>query len=261
MAITFNADTTNGAVIKSDTSGEIKLQSAGTDIATVNSSGVSATTFIPTSSSAPTNGMYLPTTNTVGLSANSTERMRIDGGSGSIRIGSNNAYGLNEKVMIYGSSTANQPTIISSKEASGTASSNHFLFQNTNGTVGSIATQTSTTYFNTSSDYRLKENVTPMSEGITKIKLLKPCTWTWKIDGSSGQGFVAHEVQEVIADAVYGQKDAIETYTDKNNVEQTRPSYQGIDQSKLVPLLTSALQEAITKIEDLETRIQALEAE
>jgi hypothetical protein len=206
---------------------------------------------------------------------NSAERMRIDGGTGSVRIGSNNAYGLNEKLMIYGSSTANQPTIISSKEASGTASSNHFLFQNTNGTVGSVATSGSATSYNTSSDYRLKENVAPMSGSIDRLKQLKPSTWSWTQDGSHGEGFLAHEAQTVIPEAVTGTKDAMRTEEyevtpavldeDGNVVTEavmgTRevPDYQGIDQSKLVPLLTAALQEAITKIEDLETRIETLE--
>jgi|DEB0MinimDraft_10_1074344.scaffolds.fasta_scaffold68333_2 hypothetical protein len=210
------------------------------------------------------------------LRVNDTERMRIDSGTGSVRIGSNNAYGLNEKLMIYGSSTANQPTIISSKEASGTVSSNHFLFQNTNGTVGSVATSGSATSYNTSSDYRLKENVAPMSGSIDRLKKLKPSTWSWTQDGSHGEGFIAHEAQTVIPEAVTGTKDAMRTEEyevtpavldeDGNVVTEavmgTRevPDYQGIDQSKLVPLLTAALQEAITKIEDLETRIQTLES-
>jgi len=216
------------------------------------------------------------TSNPLILGTNGIERMRIDGGTGSVRIGSNNAYGLNEKLMIYGSSTANQPTIISSKEASGTVSSNHFLFQNTNGTVGSVATSGSATSYNTSSDYRLKENVSPMSGSIDRLKQLKPSTWTWTQDGSHGEGFLAHEAQEVVPESVHGTKDAMRTeeyevtpavLDDDGNVVTeavmgTRevPDYQGIDQSKLVPLLTAALQEAITKIEDLETRIQALEA-
>jgi hypothetical protein len=199
-----------------------------------------------------------------------TERMRIDGSTGSVRIGSNNAYGLNEKLMIYGSSTANQPTIISSKEASGTVSSNHFLFQNTNGTVGSVVTSGSATSYNTSSDYRLKENVSPMSGSIDRLKQLKPSTWTWTQDGSHGEGFLAHEAQTVVPESVHGTKDAMRTeeyevtpavLDDDGNVVTeavmgTRevPEYQGIDQSKLVPLLTAALQEAIQRIEALEAK-------
>jgi hypothetical protein len=129
----------------------------------VNNTGSIISEFFCTSStntsSFGTNATVLQaaTSNPLILGTNGTERMRIDGSTGSVRIGSNNAYGLNEKLMIYGSSTANQPTIISSKEASGTVSSNHFLFQNTNGTVGSVVTSGSATSYNTSSDYRLKK--------------------------------------------------------------------------------------------------------
>jgi len=141
--------------------------------------------------------------------------------------------------------------------------------------VGTITASTTTTSYGTSSDYRLKENVVPMSGSIDRLKQLKPSTWSWVQDGSHGEGFLAHEAQEVVPEAVVGTKDAIKTEEyevtpavlgDEDNVVTeavmgTRevPDYQGIDQSKLVPLLTAALQEAITKIEDLETRIQALE--
>ena len=121
-----------------------------------------------------------------------------------------------------------------------------------NNIVGSITCTPSSTAFNTSSDYRLKDNIQPMTNSIEKVKLLKPCTWSWKVDGSNGQGFVAHEVAEIVSQAVTGTKDAV----DKDG----KPEYQGMDYSKLVPISTSALQEAITKIEDLETRIQALES-
>jgi hypothetical protein len=90
-----------------------------------------------------------------------------------------------------------------------------------------------------------------MSNSIDRLKQLKPSTWSWTQDGSHGEGFLAHEAQTVVPESVTGTKDAVD--------DEGNPVYQGIDQSKLVPLLTSALQEAITKIEDLETRIQALE--
>ena len=107
--------------------------------------------------------------------------------------------------------------------------------------------------YNSTSDYRLKRNVTPMENSIDRIKLLKPSRFNW-VEGPDDyvvDGFIAHEVQDVVHDAVSGEKDAV----DENN----EPAYQGIDQSKLVPLLTAALQDAITKIEQLETRIQTLE--
>ena len=148
------------------------------------------------------------------------------------------------------SSDATAYAIVTNKDSASTM--HHICFKNLNSVVGTISTTNYNTAYNTSSDYRLKENITPMTGGINKVKLLKPCTWTWIGDGSFGQGFVAHEAQEVVSEAVHGTKDEV---NDEGN-----PVYQGIDQSKLVPLLTAALQEAITKIEDLESRIQALES-
>ena len=112
--------------------------------------------------------------------------------------------------------------------------------------VGSISITASNTAFNTSSDYRLKENEVAISDGITRLKTLKPYRFNFKAEPSKTvDGFFAHEVTAV-PEAVTGEKDATEM--------------QEIDQSKLVPLLTAALKEAITKIETLETKVAALEA-
>ncbi len=135
------------------------------------------------------------------------------------------------------------------------------------------------------SDYRLKENIVPLTNSITRLKLLKPCNFNWREETGtpSVDGFIAHEAQEVVPEAVLGAKDAMrdeeyvitpaveEVVDDDGNVtteavpivKGTRsvPVMQGLDQSKIVPLLTSALQEAIAKIEALETRLTALEAE
>ena len=118
---------------------------------------------------------------------------------------------------------------------------------------GSISYDDGSTSYNTSSDYRLKENAVAISDGITRLKTLKPYRFNFKTNTDKTiDGFFAHEVTAV-PEAINGEKDATETYTDDNGDEQTRIKPQGIDQSKLVPLLTSALQEAITKIETLET--------
>ena len=108
--------------------------------------------------------------------------------------------------------------------------------------------------YSTSSDYRLKENVSTINNALTTVKSLKPYQFTWKHDSTIGQGFFAHEVLETTpnSQAALGTKDAVDS---ENN-----PIYQQVDYSKLVPLLTAALQEATAKIETLETKVAALEA-
>ena len=118
-------------------------------------------------------------------------------------------------------------------------------FGNQNGVVGSIKTSGSATAFNTSSDYRLKENAVAISDGITRLKTLKPYRFNFKTDSSTIlDGFFAHEVSSAVPEAISGTKDAV----DKDN----NPIHQGIDQSKLVPLLVAAVQELIGRVETLE---------
>ena len=117
-------------------------------------------------------------------------------------------------------------------------------FHNSNGQVGVISVSGSSTSYVTSSDYRLKENATAISDGITRLKTLKPYRFNWKADASTTvDGFFAHEVTAV-PEAITGTKDEVDS---DNN-----PVYQGIDQSKLVPLLVAAVQELIGKVEALE---------
>jgi hypothetical protein len=129
----------------------------------------------------------------------------------------------------------------------------HIEFRNNNGVVGSIRTSGSSTDYSTSSDYRLKENVVPVTDGITRLQQLNPARFNFIADpNKTVDGFLAHEVQDVVPEAISGEKDAVD--------DDGNPVYQGIDQSKLVPLLTAALQEAIAKIETLETANASLEA-
>ena len=127
------------------------------------------------------------------------------------------------------------------------------------GVVGRVTTNSANTTYGTSSDYRLKENIAPMIGALDTVARLKPVTYKWKQDGSDGQGFIAHELQEIVPDAVQGEKDAVETYTDEEGNEQTRPKYQGVDTSFLVATLTAAIQEQQAIIEELKTRIITLE--
>ena len=141
--------------------------------------------------------------------------------------------------------------------------------------TGNISTYVNVTSYNTSSDYRLKEDIVELPTATDDVMSLKPCNFAWKGTESRMNGFIAHELAEIVPEAVTGEKDAMRTeeyevtpavLDDNGNVVTeavigTRevPEYQSIDQSKLVPLLTKALQEAITKIEQLKTRIETLE--
>jgi len=114
--------------------------------------------------------------------------------------------------------------------------------------VGNIIIGAASTAFNTSSDYRLKENVVGITDGITRVKQLSPRRFNFIADDTTTvDGFIAHEAQVIVPECVTGVKDEVDD--DGNAV------MQGIDQSKLVPLLTAALQEAIAKIETLEQRL------
>lgn len=111
--------------------------------------------------------------------------------------------------------------------------------------VGSISVTASDTAFNTTSDYRLKENIAPIGSALSDVTRLKPCSYNFiSAPGEKRQGFIAHELQEVVPQAVTGAKDA---------VDEAGPLYQGVDASKLVPLLTAAIQELTARVAALET--------
>lgn len=149
--------------------------------------------------------------------------------------------------------------IITNNETSGTF--DHILFKASNdSTVGKVSVSNTSTTYNTSSDYRLKENVVTDWDATTRLKQLKPSRFNFIADADTTvDGFLAHEVSDIVPEAITGEKDEIEKYKDDDGKEQKRPVYQGIDQSKLVPLLTKALQEAVSKIETLEAKVKALE--
>ena len=176
--------------------------------------------------------------------ASPTERMRI-GQNGNLNIGRTSDLAISPRVSIE---SANFGVAINT--TNGGAGNEAMRFYNASTAVGSISTDGSSTTYNTSSDYRLKENVTTVTDGIARLQQLKPSRFNFIADPDRiVDGFIAHEAQAVVPECVTGTKDAID--------DDDNPIYQGIDQSKLVPLLTAALQEAIAKIEILEARLTA----
>ena len=132
----------------------------------------------------------------------------------------------------------------------------HDFYRGTEGSltrVGNIRTTGTATAYNTSSDYRLKENITEITDGITRVKQLNPSRFNFIADPDRiVDGFLAHEVQGIVPEAVSGEKNAVNS--------DGKPEYQGVDYGRITPLLTAALKEAIAKIEMLEARIAVLEA-
>lgn len=202
--------------------------------------------------------------NAMVLQTGGSERMRIDS-SGNVLINAT-AQIAGEKLQVSaGGSTINTAyfnftttddrgnIICKHARATGATTGQQIAFLNSAGTnVGAVNSTTSATSYATSSDYRLKENVQPMVGALDKVAQLKPVTYTWKIDGKDGQGFIAHELQAVVPDCVTGEKDAVD--------EEGNPKYQGVDTSFLVATLTAAIQEQQTIINDLKARVTALEA-
>jgi hypothetical protein len=148
--------------------------------------------------------------------------------------------------------TDNNPSLVV-KRGSNTGTAIEFVGPNSNSVLGNISVSTTAVSFNTTSDYRLKENVTAITSATDRLNQLNPVRFNFIADADTTvDGFLAHEAQAVVPEAVTGTHNEVDDDGDA--------VMQGIDQSKLVPLLTAALQEALTKIEQLETRITALEA-
>jgi len=185
--------------------------------------------------------------------AATTERMRILA-DGTIGMGIANPQDARLFVVPNVDNTTQRGITISGRKDVYDVIAINFIHGANNSSAGSIqfASTASVTY-NTSSDYRLKQDVVTLTDSITKLKQLNPVHFKWKdMPSVETDGFLAHEVQTVVPSAITGEKDAVDK---DGNIEP-----QQIDTAKLTPLLTSALQEAIKKIETLETKVAALEA-
>ena len=189
-----------------------------------------------------------------------SERMRINS-SGSVLLGDGANEDItytaaNKLIMHHGHAFGNIGISLSC--GAYTTSYELMRFYNGNGQVGDIAVSGSATDFDTNSDYRLKENVTYDWDATTRLKQLKPARFNWIADETNTllDGFLAHEVSDIVPNAINGEKDAVYTAQDEANGlgKEGEPNMQGIDHSKLVPLLVKTIQE-------LEARITTLEGE
>jgi hypothetical protein len=186
----------------------------------------------------------LLTREALAIRAGGSERMRITSG-GEVLIGTG---GNDPSSSQTGFSIQNNAGLCLVRQATSDTSANTCnQFINPNGVVGTIQTSGSSTSFNTSSDYRLKENVIEMTNALDRVSQLKPSRFNFIADADKTvDGFLAHEVQEIVPEAITGEKDAIN--------EEGNAEYQGIDQSKLVPLLVGAIQELKAEIEILKNK-------
>lgn len=196
-------------------------------------------------------GLFFPAADAVAVATGGAERYRVDS-SGKFFVNTTTVGSQTDARMMVVGDDSNYS--LACKAPSIYAGAYRFVFFTVTGSdtsVGAITSNGSSTTYSTTSDYRLKENVQPMTDALAKVAQLNPVTYTWKSDGSDGQGFIAHELQAVVPDCVTGEKDAVDA--------EGKPIYQGVDTSFLVATLTAAIQEQQAIINSLQDRITALE--
>ena len=198
-------------------------------------------------------------------SDNNTNMLYVDASADHVAINSVSDYHASlitvasgeRALFVYQNANSDTTTMqIRSAYAQSSQSASMIVFQDSGGTErGSIKTTGSATAYNTSSDYRLKENVDYDWDATTRLKQLKPARFNWIIDDTNTpvDGFLAHEVSSIVPEAVAGDKDGMENYIDEDTGEEkTRIRPQGIDHSKLVPLMVKTIQELEARIKTLE---------
>ena len=293
----FGVDSGGSAYAGAESSDAFGLVTNGTYRVYINSSG-----NVGVNTTSPARTLHVKGGGVTTL-ANSNGALFTDASNAGVLLGSDNAIGYISGVTVAGNATANlvlQPFGGNAMVGTTTTRGKLYIhydsnssadptvyFGNDGGTgvfasfgsaagtvIGTIARSGSSTNYNTSSDYRLKNTIAPMTGALAKVGLLKPVTYKWNLDGSESQGFIAHELQTVVPECVTGEKDAVQeeqyevtpavkdeegnTVTEAVMGTRTVPQYQGIDTSFLVATLTAAIQELKAIVDAQGAEIAAL---
>jgi hypothetical protein len=220
---------------------------------------VSATSFVPTGSTIPANGLYLPAANSVGLATNTTNAVYVDS-SQNVFVGATSSpsglysvktasvttsgaafYGVNNGATSY------YTLGLWNKATTGDRRLVHFLAGATETEVGSIVYNGTVTVYSTTSDYRLKTVIGAVTDQGARIDALEPIEYTWNSNGQRTRGFLAHKFQEVYADSVTGTKDAVNA--------DGKPAYQAMQSST-----SEVIADFVAEIQSIRKRLAALEA-
>jgi len=208
---------------------------------TITSAAHTANSFIPNLSTIPTNGLYLPAANTIGWATNSTAAMRVNA-TQDVLINST-AIVQTSKFSVSFDGVARNGFGMNDSTGSG-ASVGYQNFLRSGAGVGSISYSSGSGLisYNVTSDYRLKENVIDLPNGLSTVLKLKPRQFDWKNTGNTTTGFIAHELQAILPHAVTGEKDALDS--------EQKPVYQQMDSSFLIATLVKSIQELNAKFDD-----------
>jgi hypothetical protein len=174
-----------------------------------------------------------------------TASMILDA-SGNLLVGRTTLFAQASRLTIESNSQTTSICGIFNDSRTDATSAINIAFYRNGTKVGSVDCTNAATSYVTSSDYRLKDDVQPLSGGLSRVCALKPSIYKWKINGFNGEGFIAHELAEVVPFAVTGEKDAV------NKDGSVNP--QGVDLSKVVPILVAAIKELTARVQTLEAK-------
>ena len=249
MASIINATTTNGVAISADNSGILQLATnSGTTALTL--SVAQAATFVSSVTATSLTAPILSSATTLSLQTNGTTTAVTIDASGNVLVNTTSAIAVGQYSASFDGTVKRGATYTGSTTF---ASSNYITFFTQSTQVGTIVGNgVGGVLYSTTSDYRLKENISPIATGLSTILALNPVTFDWIATKGNDSGFIAHEFQSIIPNSVSGLKDALDN--------EGNPEYQAIDSSGAIPFLVASIQELKAIIDLQQTQITALNA-